>query len=444
MIATLIMPLLATQFRPFPLIPKPTTSTLKWTKPVICEIPNNFADGIFKSGKADAKNFSPPIRFYKDDNEGFKISITRQQIGILSKPGINQSMAVEYLSRLTKINNGAKVLPTGTVELRPKVAWRGVHLFVGPKALAFHKKLWTRVLLPLGFNKVVLQCEQTEWKCLPNLKGGISMKREDLRKLCDWYRSVGVEVIPLIQSFGHVKWLNNNGANRDLFLNPTVPFAVDPRKARVKQLYSKLWKEVIEVTKPKTIHVGLDEVDFRGFPTDPELLTKLWKIQVPFLATLAKQNKVTMMLWGDELLAPGEGAAPHRAKTKENAKARRSVIPKGSYICDWHYQKNADPKLYEASLELFQNEGFRPIASSWFEPENVRGFNLAAISAGAGTLQTTWAGYESNEIVMTKNLSQFSAMILASDYAWSGRTELPSKIGYDPAKVFNRLYKGKY
>lgn len=79
-----------------------------------------------------------------------------------------------------------------------------------------------------------------------------------------------------------------------------------------------------------------------------------------------------MMVWGDELLAPGDGAAPHRAKTMEEAKARRSVIPKGSYICDWHYQKNADPKLYEASLELFQNEGFRPIASSWFEPENIR------------------------------------------------------------------------
>ena len=72
-----------------------------------------------------------------------------------------------------------------------KVQWRGVHLFVGPNALEFHKQLWTNVLLPLGYNKVVLQCEQTEWKCLPNLKGGISMQRDDLAKLCEWYRSKG-------------------------------------------------------------------------------------------------------------------------------------------------------------------------------------------------------------------------------------------------------------
>ena len=119
------------------------------------------------------------------------------------------------------------------------------------------------------------------------------------------------------------------------------------------------------------------------------------------------------------------------------------LVAKGSFICDWHYQKNADPKLYEESLELFHNEGFRPIASSWFEPENIRGISLAAISTGAGTLQTTWAGFEINDVVMAKNMGQFSAMILAADYAWSGRTELPSKIGYEQTKVFNRLYKGK-
>ncbi len=443
MIATLMVSLLATQYRPFPLIPKPTVSTLKWTRPVICEIPNSFADGVFKSGKADAKKFSPPVRFASDNKDGFKISIARERIEIQSKPGFYQSMAVEYLSRLTKINNGAKILPTGLVEVRPKVAWRGVHLFVGPNAVPFHKKLWKNVLLPLGYNKVVLQCEQTEWKCLPNLRGGINMDRDDLRLLCDWYRSVGVEVIPLVQSFGYVPWLTNNNANLDLMLNKALPYAVDPRNPKVKNLYTKLWKEVIAVTKAKVIHVGLDEVDFRGFPREPDLLTKLWKIQVPLLANIAKANKVTLMLWGDELLAAGEGAAPHSAKSLQDAKERRQVIPKGSFICDWHYQKNADPKLYEASLELFQNEGFRPISSSWFEPENIRGSRLAAISAGAGTLQTTWAGYVANEKVMTNNLKQFSAMVLAADYAWSGRTELPKEVGYDPARVFVRLFKGK-
>ena len=308
----------------------------------------------------------------------------------------------------------------------PKVAWRGVHLFVGPDALQFHQKLWSKVLLPLGFNKVVLQCEQTEWKCLPNLRGGINMKREDLKRLCNWYRSKGVEVIPLVQSFGHMQWIVQNGANMDILLNRKVPFAVDPRNPKVAPLFGKLWDEVLSVTKAKVAHFGLDEVDFRGFPREPGLLTKLWKIQVPMLARIAAEHKVGMMLWGDELLAAGEGAAPHTAKTVAEAIERRSVIPKSAYICDWHYQKDGGPKLYLASLELFKREGFRPIASAWFEPNNVRGINLAAVATGAGSLQTTWAGYDSNEEVMKKNLKQFSAMVLAADYARNGRKEFPS------------------
>ena len=342
------------------------------------------------------------------------------------------------IGKLVLHTNG--LVQVGSKSQKPKVAWRGVHLFVGPNALTFHKKLWTRVLLPLGFNKVVLQCEQTEWKCLPNLRGGINIKRNDLRQLCNWYRSKGVEVIPLVQSFGHIPWLTTKGVNIDLVLNQKVPFAVDPRNPKVKALYQKLWDEVIEATKPKTVHFGLDEIDFRGFPPEPGLLTKLWKIQVPMLAKIASKHHVTMMLWGDELLAPGEGAAPHTAKSVAEAKERRSVIPKWSFICDWHYQKNPDPKLYATSLALFRQEGFRPIASSWFEPENIRGFALAAINHGAGTLQTTWAGYESSEKAMNQNLKQFSAMVLAADYAWTGRAEMPNKLGYDPTAVFRQLY----
>ena len=328
-------------------------------------------------------------------------------------------------------------VPPGKMAGQAKISWRGVHLFVGPSAFEFHKKLWTKVLLPLGYNKVVLQCEQTEWVCMPNMRGGINMKREDLRKLCNWYRSVGVEVIPLVQSFGHVQWLSQGGKNLDLMMNPEVPFTVDPRKPAVQKLYSKLWAEVISVTKPKTIHFGLDEVDFRGFAKDSNLVTKLWRIQVPFLAKLAMKHKVGMMLWGDEILAPGEGAGPASAGTVEHAKARRAVLPKGAYICDWHYQNNADPSLYAPTLNLLKKEGFRPIASAWYRPNNVKGQSLAAIQTGAGYLQTTWAGYELNEKVMTKNLRQFSAMALAADYAWNAKENLSGK----PDELFMKLWR---
>ncbi len=324
-----------------------------------------------------------------------------------------------------------------------KVQWRGVHLFVGPNALEFHKKLWTNVLLPLGYNKVVLQCEQTEWKCLPNLKGGISMKRDDLGRLCDWYRSKGVEVIPLVQSFGHVQWLARGNRYLDLMMNPKVPFTVDPRKPGVAPLFRKLWSEVIDVTKAKTVHFGLDEVDFRGFPKDPKLVTKLWRIQVPALVEIAKKRHVKMMLWGDEILAPGEGALPASAGTIEEAMARRSVLPKGSIVCDWHYQNNPDPRFYRDSIRTLQKAGFQVVASAWRKPNNVRGQALAAKENSCGFLQTTWAGYVSNEATMRSSLDQFAMMTLASEYLLERKTELPNGNQSSLKGEFLKLFEQK-
>lgn len=324
-----------------------------------------------------------------------------------------------------------------------KVEWRGVHLFVGPNALEFQKKLWTNALLPLGYNKVVLQCEQTEWKCLPNIKGGISMKREDLKKLCDWYRSKGVEVIPLVQSFGHVQWLARGSKYLDLMMNPKVPFTVDPRKPGVARLFQTLWNEVMDVTKAKTIHFGLDEVDFRGFPKDTKLVTKLWKMHVPTLVQIAKKRHVKIMVWGDEILAPGEGQLPASAGTMSDAHARRAVLPKGSIVCDWHYQNNPDPAFYRDSIRTLQKAGFQVIASAWRKPNNVRGQALAAVQNGCGYLQTTWAGYVSDEATMRSNVDQFATMFLASGYLLGKTTEMPDKLRSNLEQEFLNLFDRK-
>jgi len=347
--------------------------------------------------------------------------------------------AASFLASLARARGGHLELPLGQVECRPATKWRGVHLFVGPNALAFHKKLWTNVLLPLGYNKVVLQCERTEWNCLPNVRGGINMKRRDLAKLCDWYRSVGVEPIPLVQSFGHAEWLFQGKANLNLAFNREVPYAVDPRNPKVKAIFNRLWDEVIAVTKAKTIHFGLDEVDLRGFPKDPALVTRLWRIQLPMLAQIAKRHGVKTMLWGDECLAPGQAPDATNAGTVEDAAIRRSVIPKGAYVTDWHYRRDATPSLFAPSLGLWASEGFQPIASAWYKPENIRGFGLAATSKGFGLLQTTWAGYESSEKNMLRAMNQFSAMVLMADYAWGGGQ---IRIAYDPDKVFRRMMYG--
>lgn len=350
--------------------------------------------------------------------------------------------AVSTLAQLLFVQGGEVRLPTGHVRDWPRVAWRGVHLFVGPQALEFHERLIAKVLAPLRFNHVVLQCERTSWRATPGTATAMTMSRDDLVRLFALYRRHGIEPIPLIQSFGHMGWLFANGQNLDLAFNRDVPFSLDPRKPAARNKIAEIWREAVRVLKPKRVHFGLDEVDMRGWPADPGLVTELWGLQLTHLSALAKELNVGPMLWGDKGLSPGEAIDATHGDDATQAAARRKAIPRDAVIADWHYRAENDPEAFRASLQLWRREGYRPIASMWFRPENIRGFTLAAIAEGAGTLQTTWAGYESNEANMLKEVHQFSAMVLAADYAWSGRTERLEDLPYHPLNVFRtRFYE---
>ncbi|MEZ5164177.1 MAG: hypothetical protein R2688_10630, partial [Fimbriimonadaceae bacterium] len=286
---------------------------------------------------------------------------------------------------------------------------------------------------------VVLQCERTNWNSTPGIATDITMPKSDLVSLFDRYRTQGIEPVPLIQSLGHSSWAFANKQNLDIAINPEVPFTFDPRKARARTFIKNLWTEAITDLKPKTIHFGLDEIDNRGLPNDPYFTTRIWTQHIPWLLDLAEEFKVKPMMWGDIMLHSSEAVDATHADTLEEAKNRRKVLDKGVMIADWHYIDTPDPSKFK-SLALWKQEGMQPVASHWFRPNNIYGQTHAAIANGAGVLQTTWAGYESNETNMIREFKQFTAYILAADNAWSGRKERPSQLPYRAESLFQRLY----
>lgn len=372
--------------------------------------------------------------------EGYRIKAEGSRIEVIGQDDAGLRHGLRSLVWLVRARSGRLEVPRLAITDWPSLSWRGIHTFVGPTALGFQTRLMDRLLAPLKFNRVVVQGERTAWKSLPGIETPITMSREDHRELYARYRARGFEPIPLIQSLGHTYWIFANGQNLDIAVNPQEPFTLDPRRERTRQVLSDLWKEAIDLLQPKTIHFGLDEIDMRGIPDDKNFTTRLWTRHVPWLMDLAERNKVTPMMWGDIMLGPGEAPDAAHAKSVEAAKERRAVVRKGTLIADWHYKDDPRPDIWN-SLDVFQKAGFAPIASTWFRPNNIRGFALGAIKAGApGLLQTTWAGYESSEPNMIRAFEQFSAYVLAADYAWSGREELPDKLPYNPQEVLTRLY----
>ncbi|MEI8280845.1 MAG: hypothetical protein WCG75_00425 [Armatimonadota bacterium] len=378
---------------------------------------------------------------FKQREGTYHLKITKDSISVYGQEAAGLRNAMYRLAQMAFIRDGKVCLPTGVIEDEPRSDFRGVHLFVGPNALEFHQKLWSNVLRPLGFNKVVLECERTNWASMGPTIDPATMKLADLAKLFKWYRSQEVEPIPLIQSLGHMDWLLRADSRKDFAINPSVPYTLDPRKPGAKELIGGIWSEVFTTLKPTTIHVGLDEVDLRGFATkNPELKTELWKEMLGYLGGMAKQNQVNLMLWGDEGLAPNEAIDAANGDDAGNAAKRRAAIPKGSMIADWHYKADQAHVPFLKSLQKWKLEGFRPIASTWYRPENVRGFDVAADVEGVGTLQTTWAGTESDEAHMFRSLNQFTAMVLAGDYGWSGRAEKIEQLPYSAANIFAKMY----
>jgi hypothetical protein len=368
----------------------------------------------------------------------FQIRIDAKGIHVFGQDETGLALGLRRLALIAFSEGGHLYLPFGEMIDYPSVAFRGFHLFVGPRARPFHQRLSERVLMPLGFNAAVIECEQTEWEALPNVRGGIAMPRDELRKLFAWYRAAGIEAIPLVQSFGHMAWLFKGGANLGLAVDPTVPQVIDPRKPGTPLLLEKLWDEVIALTRAKSVHFGCDEVGLKGVPAAE--VTDLWKVQIPRLAEIAKKHEVQMMLWGDQMLAPEEVVDAGQAPNVAEAAARRAVLPAGTTVADWHYKDSPDSQLFLSSIDLFQRLGMKVIETSWFRPENAQSVAIAAAQRGAGVLETTWAGYESSAKNPFENFEQFASFVLTAEYAWSGRSDGLKALGYDYRDLFRRLW----
>ena len=331
----------------------------------------------------------------------------------------------------------------GRVDDYPSLSWRGAHLFVGDHALPFHERLISRVLARCKMNNLVLQCEQAKWDSLGKAAPPWAMSKRDLKADIAFARRYGMTVTPLVNSVGHMPWLFRDPANLPLAEDPQTPYAANVSNPETYRRLFRLYDEVEDTFHSDALHVGGDEVTQRGrypyrsraqYPT----VADAFVAHVTRLHDHLKARGVRTMLWSDMLLAPGDARDATNAPSPEQARRMRAGLPKDVELTDWHY--GADDPF--TSPQLLRWAGFGPvIGGTWAVPGNVVGFSRAlAGHGGRGLLQTTWAGYNSSEANLTHEKRQFAAFVLAADCAWNGGRMDPSRLPYDPGKVFDRLY----
>lgn len=365
-----------------------------------------------------------------DKDEGYALISTPKHVLVLGHDKRGTYYGMQTLKQLLKANPEQVTIQGCLINDWPSLKFRGVHLFTGNQALPFHKKLIDRIFSRFKMNAIVLEVDQIKWKSDPSIAVGFSEDQEDVKKEIDYAKQHFIEVSPLLQSLGHCDWMFANGKNRDLAENPNNPYSYCPSNPRIYDYVFQFYDETVKLfDNPRFIHIGHDEVtEPGGFPLHEEC--KKRSAEQIFVDDTLKirdhlaKSGARIMMWGDMMLAKGDSPDATNAKSPEMAKWIQDKIPKDVVITDWHYAPGK-PDSFK-SIGIFTKEGHDTIASTWYTPKNIEYFSQQAKNVGAyGLLQTTWAGFNSNEDNLKWSFEQFATMILAAEYAWNnGKTTL--------------------
>ncbi|MGC8668892.1 MAG: glycoside hydrolase family 20 zincin-like fold domain-containing protein [Chthonomonadales bacterium] len=387
-----------------------------------------------------------------DHAEGYCLYVDGACAAIVGADAAGAFYGLQTLRQLVRRRGAGAEIAGCDIEDWPSLPFRGAHLFTGVKALSFHKKLIRNIFSRFKLNSLVLECEYTRWRTHPEIAVTFAMSKKDLAEDVAFARSHFLQPIPLIQSLGHSEWAFRNGQHLDLAEDRAHPSALCPNNPSTYRLVLDVYGEALQLFHPAYFHIGHDEVGMFGrFPAHPWCLAQgrdtvdaasnLFAEDVARLNGWLRARGVRTMLWGDMLLSRSEiSDAAANAPTPQVAAKRRAALPRDVVIADWHY--NALPPERFPSVTLFHNEGLPVIASTWYDPGNIYGFARAAVQQGAlGLLQTTWAGFDSREAVLKQEFRQFSAFILAAEYAWSGIALKPDQLPYRPEEVFKDAWE---
>jgi hexosaminidase len=378
------------------------------------------------------------------DPEGYRLTVETNGLVIVAGTAQGAFYGLQSLAQLWQQSGNERSFPVLEIEDWPAMRFRGVHWFPSASGVPMHQTLIPNLFGAFKFNRSVIQCEAARWDKHPEITDRNAISKADLRKLVETCRKCYLEPIPLINVPGHAEWIFRNGSNLDFAEDPQTPYAYCINSPKSFEFIQEVLTECLPLFESKFCHIGHDEVTMRGRFPNPECprckdatVTALVVNHANHLSEWLGRRGIESMIWGDMLLGPGEAKDATHAKSLADARQRRAEIDKKTIIVDWHYAASADAR----SLEILHEAGFHVVAASWYTPENIFHLSQAALSSGAeGLLQTTWMGYFPDERTLKSQLQQFTAFVLAAEYAWSGRKESPSQLGYDPKEVFRRAY----
>ena len=334
---------------------------------------------VYDSAEIPAYLASALTEFQKDyplstDGPGLKVSFCRAD-GLsvaLAKDGRTARIGYSRLSEaLRGIGHllGGVVAPGGELWEKPTFQTMGIMLDCSRNAVMqpHHFKLWLRRLAAMGYNMAMLYTEDTyELKDEPYfgyMRG--SYTPEELREIDAYAAVLGIEMIPCIQTLGHLanvlKWADYKSVK-----DTDHVLMVDEEKTYV--LIEKMivhWKSVY---RTRRIHVGLDETmgmgrgayfDRFGLIQEYELFNR----HLQRVVGICTKHGLKPMMWSDRFFTMGTLDHAYYAEDARIPVEVAAGIPREVELVYWDYYrwKKED---YAEWVRRHREAGFDPLMGS--------------------------------------------------------------------------------
>jgi hypothetical protein len=295
------------------------------------------------------------------------------------------------------------------------------------------KTVWLPRLALLGYNMVMLYTEDTYqipgepyfgWK-----RGAYSAA--ELRTIVHAAAEFNIEVIPCIQTLGHLEQILKHGAYRPVRDTSSV-LMVGEKKTY--ELIEKMIAHWSRICTTRRIHIGMDEthdlgrgryLDMYGYRPGFDLFNE----HLARVVKLCRKYRLKPMIWSDMYFRLGNKHQDYYAKSTVIPPRVVKGIPKDVELVYWDYYHD-DPEFYRDWIERHRRLGKEPLMASGIWTWNEHWYEYRKTEANAGACVRACYDAKLQELIFTMwgdngaycdHDSAFAGMVFCADIAYGTR-----------------------
>ena len=399
-------------------------------------------------------------------DDGFTLSVSEG--GVLITAGTRRAFFYAAAALVQLATEGG--FRFAEIDDTPMMEMRGAHLALPMREnIPFLYRLVRELLVPMRYNMVIIQLSGAmEYKCFPEINeawltacrkyeagewpmpahygsvGHDILTHEEVRGICDYIRSFGLEVVPEIQSFSHSQYItsafphlaevpstvNDRTADIDQKLADVPSSAFYPRDLcpRHPEYYDYIFKiidEVCELIRPERyVHMGHDEVyEIGSCPRCAGHAAEVYVEEVTRLHDYLKEKGLLMMIWSD-MLHEGE---PYMVP------AARGLLPRDILMLDftWYFEIPVDIE------DRLLPEGYRVMIGNMYSSHYPRYETRAKKPGMIGAQVSTWAACSEGSYAYRGKMYDF---VYTATMMWDPTYDSTYRLAY--GELVNRLLVG--